>query len=159
MPESLPRRKKIRLDRSIYDGPNAFSVTAVTHNRTPYFRRASVVSSCVDALTEAFTSQPMTPLAYCFMPDHLHLLLEAPEGSNLIEFMKRFKQLSAFRFKRESGMTLWQKGYYDHIMRGDEDLEKTARYLFENPVRGGLVDRFHDYPFSGGAWLNKLKAQ
>jgi len=65
----------------------------------------------------------MTVLAYCFMPDHLHLLLEGKEEDNLIRIMKMFKQISAYRYRQTSGEPLWQKGYYDHILRRAGDLK------------------------------------
>lgn len=100
----------------------------------------------------------MGVLAYCFMPDHLHLLLEAKEGANLIRFMKTFKQTSAYHYRRTFHQPLWQKGYYDHILRKEEDVRGVARYIFENPVRAGLVASPDDYPFLGGTLLTGLRA-
>lgn len=97
----------------------------------------------------------MIVLAYCFMPDHLHLLVQGSDRSNLIDFMKRFKQLSGFGYKTEAGKQLWQKSYHDHIVRRDEDLEAVAQYIFENPCRAGLVDDLALYPFSGGEYLER----
>ena len=97
-------------------------------------------------------------LAYCFMPDHVHLLLEAKEQANLIRFMKAFKQMSAYRHSRAFSQPLWQKGYYDHILRKEEDVRSVAQYIFENPLRAGLVDSLHEYPFLGGTLLAALRA-
>jgi hypothetical protein len=47
------------------------------------------------------------------------------------------------------GRGLWQAGYYDRILRHDEDSLTVVRYILENPVRAGLVSRFSDYPYSG----------
>jgi Transposase IS200 like len=89
-------------------------------------------------------------LAYCFMPDHFHLLVEGRDASNLIDFMKLFKQLAGYRCKRKLGRSLWQKSYHDHVLRKAEDIGAVARYIFANPVQAGIVQAMEDYPFSGG---------
>ena len=98
----------------------------------------------------AAAGEGMAILAFVFMPDHLHLLVQGREGASLPRFMKRFKQLTAFWFKQQFGESLWQKGYYDHVLRGDEDLVKGARYIIENPVRAGLVRDSRHWEHLGG---------
>ncbi|MBN2380988.1 hypothetical protein JXM67_14415 [candidate division WOR-3 bacterium] len=44
---------------------------------------------------------------------------------------------------------MWQRGYYDHILRKEEDLEIVANYIWGNPVRKGLAETIEEYPFSG----------
>jgi len=88
-------------------------------------------------------------LVYCFMPDHLHLLLVGEASSDLIKTMKTFKQITSQRFKNDYAEPLWQRGYYDHILRREEDLEVVANYIWGNPVRKGLAGTILDYPFSG----------
>jgi REP element-mobilizing transposase RayT len=83
------------------------------------------------------------------MPDHLHLLLSGEQDSSLADFVRHFKQLSGYRYKREYDASLWQISYYDHVLRRDEDLPTVARYIWENPVRAGLVQERGRYPFFG----------
>jgi len=52
---------------------------------------------------------------------------------------------------------LWQKGYYEHIVRENEAVLAIAKYIFENPVRAGLVSEPHDYPFSGSFELTRAQ--
>ncbi len=98
-------------------------------------------------------------IAYCFMPDHLHLLLAGDETSSLKDFMKIFKQRSGFYFKQERNAPLWQPSYYDHILRQEESLKEVARYIFENPVRKGLVDDYRAYPFLGSMVFDPSELQ
>ena len=44
---------------------------------------------------------------------------------------------------------LWQQSFYDHALRKAEDVLDVAAYIFENPVRAGIVDDPADYPWSG----------
>jgi REP element-mobilizing transposase RayT len=84
------------------------------------------------------------------MPDHLHLLIEGTsEDSDLLAFVHVMKQRTAYEYRRSRGATLWQKGYYEHVVRDDEATLDIARYVLANPVRAGLVAEPRDYPFSG----------
>jgi putative transposase len=94
-------------------------------------------------------------IAYCFMPDHLHVLAEGVvDTSDFTEFVRLFKQQAAFEWKRAAGGRLWQRGYYDHVLREEQDTTAVARYLLENPVRAGLVDSPEEYPFLGSFTMN-----
>jgi REP-associated tyrosine transposase len=89
-------------------------------------------------------------LAYCLMPDHAHLLVHGrSEHADLRRFAKRTKQSSGQRYQRGANEPLWQEGYYDRVVRPEEDLSGIARYIIENPVRVGLVESPIDYPFVG----------
>jgi REP element-mobilizing transposase RayT len=85
------------------------------------------------------------------MPDHVHLLITASEGTDAAAFMYRFKQASGFACNRLLGRQgpFWQASYYDHVVRKDEGVEMVRAYVLENPVRAGLVENAEDYPCSG----------
>jgi putative transposase len=93
-------------------------------------------------------------LAYCFMPDHLHTLLEGQaERADFRLYMHAFKQRSAFNWKRAYGRPLWERSYFEHVLRDDESATTVARYIVDNPVRAGLIASPADYPFSGSGIL------
>jgi hypothetical protein len=88
------------------------------------------------------------------MPDHLHaLVLGRHDAADLIRFVQRFKQVTAFDFKRETGLRLWQQSFYDHVLRVEEDLADVAAYIWANPVRAGLAAQPDEYPLLGGEYL------
>jgi len=90
--------------------------------------------------------------AYCFMPDHVHLLVEGTsDGSDCLRFIKRAKQFSGFHFMRAFERRLWQRYGYEHVIREQESPLGVARYILENPVRAGLVARVEEYPHLGSA--------
>jgi REP element-mobilizing transposase RayT len=93
----------------------------------------------------------MEVLAFCFMPDHVHLLLLAQKEADLTSFMRTFKQRTGHRCRRVLGSSgpFWKKSYYDHILRSEERLDSVAAYIWANPVRAGLVENADDYQFSG----------
>ena len=56
---------------------------------------------------------------------------------------------SLLRWKRENASTLWQRSYFEHVLRDEEDTIGVAKYILENPVRAGLVERPEAYPYLG----------
>ena len=124
-------------------------VTLNTHRRAPAFRSQSLVGECEEEFARAAQRSGFTILAYCFMPDHLHVLLQGTQDSRLIPFVQRFKQATGYRFKERTGTTLWQRSFYDHVLRGEEDMEQVAEYIWNNPVRAGLVQDRDSCPFWG----------
>lgn len=150
-PPELPRRKPNRLPFEVYRSGGAFFLTASVQGRRRAFSSSEVVACCLSALRESADKQGIEIGEYCFMPDHVHLLVVAPDGADVSAFMQRFKQTSGFACSGLLGSDgpFWQRSYYDHVLRRDEDLESVRRYIRENPVRAGLVDVPEDYPFSG----------
>ena len=106
-------RKRNRLDHGLYQGPAAFSVTVATRQRQTAFVDAAEVQRFREMLEGAARDTGFRLLAYCFMPDHLHLLVEGSEGTDLARFMKAFKQDTSFDYERRVGSALWQRSYYD----------------------------------------------
>jgi REP element-mobilizing transposase RayT len=86
-------------------------------------------------------------LAYVFMPDHLHMLLQglAPD-SNFVATMTLIRQRTSIAFHERQRIILWQRGYFERVLRDEETTEKVACYLLANPVRAGLVTRAEEYP-------------
>jgi putative transposase len=149
-------RKRNRLERDLYRGPAAFSVSVTTHQQQPVFTDAAEVDRYRKMLEDAARETGFRLLAYCFMPDHLHLLVQGSEGSNLAQLVKTFKQASSYDYKRRAGRPWWQRSYHDHVLRGSDELQPTIEYILENPIRAGLVDNPGAYPFSGGEVLRDM---
>ena len=145
-----PRRSSPRLQTFDYTGPYVYSITINADGGRPYFREPSFVRFCVKTLQEKAAAHGFEVLAYCFMPNHVHLLVVGlTETSYLKPFMQQFKQIVGFAFKQEHGTSLWHRSYYDRVLRKDEDLQTVATYIWGNPVRAGLVESAEEYPYSG----------
>lgn len=89
------------------------------------------------------------------MPDHVHLLVEAGDRSDLPRFVKDFKQRTGYAYRRVCSGPLWQKSYYDHVLRSEEDVRDVARYIVGNPVRAGSVVAAGDYLYGGSVVWGK----
>ena len=133
-----------------YKGFHRYFLTFCTHERVHYFARAESVHIVLSQILRTRTSQGFTLTAYCFMPDHLHLLLEGvrPEA-DLKAFVSRAKQSSGYHFKRETGHRLWQRYGYERVLRAEETTLEVIRYIIENPMRAGLTQDAAAYPFWG----------
>jgi putative transposase len=142
-------RKSARLKDFDYTGWYAYSLTLVTRSRRRYFTAAGVVRMCLEALGQSLRRNGAVVRAYCFMPDHVHLLLQGKHDVDMREVVRSFKQLSGYRFKLATGERLWQTSYWDHVLRKDEDMYRVATYIWGNPVRAGLCVDYRAYPFSG----------
>ena len=64
-------------------------------------------------------------------------------------FAATWKQRTGWAWHQRTGSKLWQKGFYDRVLRSNDNSLSFARYVVENPVRAGLVADMRDYPFSG----------
>ena len=148
------KRRRPRLEAFSYQGPFAYSVTLCTHRKIRAFISDTVVSRILEILMERAYQQGFSLLAYCFMPDHLHLLiLGKEETADLRDLIRTFKQKAGYWYRQTYKVSLWQPSYYDHVLRREEGVKAAARYIVENPIRSGLVENVEDYPYSGSAIL------
>jgi putative transposase len=114
------------------------------------FENASVVSVVLAQFLRVADKEGFVILAYCFMPDHVHLLIEGlQETADARKFIIKSKQCSAHAYAESSGGRLWQPFGYEHVVRNDEGTITIARYILENPVRAGIARSVLEYPFSG----------
>jgi putative transposase len=89
------------------------------------------------------------------MPDHAHWLIQLGDKRSLSMTVNHIKSASARMSNRSLNRQgpLWDRAFYDHLLRADEDLRQAARYIIANPIRAGLVRRAADYPFWNAVWL------
>src|SRR5690242_4775954 len=143
-------RKPIRLPQPYYVGFRAYFVTICTKDRRRLFTILGVVESLLPILHEQSRRFAFDVHAYCFMPDHCHLLLTGRTAdANLSEVIRGFKGRSAKSLRQFGIFDAWQKGFYEHILRSGENCASAMGYIFENPVRAGLAKDIYEWPFSG----------
>ena len=147
----LPRRRRMRLGASVYREPGqVFSVTIGTDPRRAVFADAAFGLECVRLLKRSCADARARVHAYCLMPDHVHLLIGVGDREGLARIVGGWKSL-CYQARRRRGCAerFWQRSFYDHALRRDEDLRVVGRYVLENPVRAGLVREVRDYALSG----------
>ena len=149
-------RKRIRLPSASYLGLRRYFLTFCCFERREHFLQEDFNQHFVGKLREYAAAHQFSVPAYCLMPDHVHLLMEAlAVDCNLTPFVKALKQAAGFEFERRTGGRLWQRYYYDHVLRPKDDPDSVAWYIWLNPVRAGLCAEAKEYRFVGsftGLW-------
>jgi putative transposase len=152
---SSPPNKHARdLRKGRYSEPGyTYLLTAIIHNRRPVFAEWQIGRLLVAEMRAAEACGLVQTLAWVVMPDHLHWLVTLQSGE-LPALMQGIKGRSAITINRALGIRgqLWQKGFHDHALRQDEDLQAAARYIVANPLRAGLVKQIGDYPLWDAIW-------
>ena len=107
-------------------------------------------------------AHPFSVDAWVLLPDHMHCIWRLPEGDTnyslrwaLIkkEFTKRAKgfldmpEPTVSRKKHREG-TVWQRRYWEHMIRDDRDFSAHCDYIHYNPVKYGLANAPSDWPYS-----------
>jgi putative transposase len=127
-------------------------------------RKSDLLVRKVDTLRKAFRSvqerHPFTIVAIVIMPDHLHTIWQLPEDDG--DYAKRWNLIkgafsralptidetigSSRHAKRERG--IWQRRYWEHQIRDDDDLMRHVDYIHYNPVKHGYVSQAQDWRYS-----------
>jgi len=154
----LPGRVS-RLPDFHYTGLHRYHVRIATWDRVAHFTEAATILPVRDQLLQLAPRHDFEVSAYCFMPDHVHVLVEGlSEGAVLTTFVARWKQRTGYRFARaarEAGrqpVRLWQPTYFDRVLRNDEATRAVALYIIANPVRAGLAASVQEYPHVWCRW-------
>jgi REP element-mobilizing transposase RayT len=89
---------------------------------------------------------------YVVMPTHVHLFCEVGDSGlkSALEDFKRWTARRALGLLDQRGDRFWQREWFDHWSRSDEEDERITAYIRNNPVKAGLVQHILDWPY--GSW-------
>src|SRR5262245_24795976 len=142
-------RRPQRLKDFPYLGGYRYFVTCCTDHWLRAFTSAAIVDALSTQLRRTCAEHSFALLAYVFMPDHLHFLIEGQtENADFRALMKVLRKRLTTEYHEFDSGELWQDGYHEHVLRNEEATVAVARYILGNPVREGLVENATDYPFS-----------
>jgi len=126
-------------------------------------RNKSLLVEHIDLLRESIrfvkSQKPFYIDAWVVLPDHLHAVLTLPDddvdySSRWREIKKRFsKSLPKTKFltqtrKRKNERGIWQRRFWEHTIRDDNDYWHHVNYVHFNPLKHGLVSQVADWPYS-----------
>jgi putative transposase len=135
-----------------------FFFTVTLHNR-----RSAILTEYIDDLRTAFADarrrRPFTIDAIVILPEHLHCIWTLPEGDG--DFPSRWHDIKA-RFAarvpqgealserrlRKGERGIWQRRYWEHVVRDERDFERHLDYIHFKPVKHGHVQCAIDWPYS-----------
>ena len=96
---------------------------------------------------------------YVIMPDHVHFFCRPELGARkLSEFIGAWKSWTSRRINALGGpraataataSALWQREFFDHVLRSDESYSEKWNYILDNPVRAGLVSTAEEWKYAG----------
>ncbi|MCJ7554488.1 MAG: transposase [Ignavibacteriaceae bacterium] len=149
------REKEHRLDPEIYRGEIIVSFTLCVKDRKELFNQSEIFNTFESQLIIELKKYECDSYIYLFMPDHVHLLLSGKNHNfDIKKCLDRFKQKTGYWLYNQLPEYKWQKDYYDHILRKDEDLIVQTKYILNNPVRAGIVDYWKKYKMKGSTVYN-----
>jgi putative transposase len=142
-----PIRAKIR---RLYVPDVYYFITCVLAKRRPILGEARHMALFRETLREVKTLHPFVMKAYAFLPDHFHVLIFVPESTNISTLLKSVKWNFTLNYKKMVGVNgrvnLWQRGFWDHVIRDERDYMNHFHYIHYNPVKHGLVHCPLAYP-------------
>jgi putative transposase len=157
------QRKSIRLKDFDYSSPGEYFVTICTHNHNCIFgeiineemqfnKIGKIVAGCWKEIPEHFSNVELDE--YVVMPNHVHgiIILNETVGVEYIQplqktyqhvipkslgsIVRSFKAAVTRQCRKTGNQDFhWQRGYYEHIIRNDKDLNNTRDYILNNPIK------------------------
>ncbi|MBI4331388.1 MAG: transposase [Chloroflexi bacterium] len=147
--------------RRAYCEGGTYFFTAVTYGRRPIFREEQAIVLLTKCFQSVKKLHPFEVNAFVTLPDHLHCIWTLPDGDN--DFSTRWKKIKAcFTSQWVVGTTLpvseskqqkgekgvWQRRFWEHMIRDQEDFNRHCDYIHYNPVKHGLVKSAAEWKYS-----------
>ena len=157
--KDLPKRKNLRLKYYDYSSAGAYFITICTQNRRQILSQivggdvpdapksvellpqGKIVDKYINQLNEYYDNILVDK--YVIMPNHIHIILFIFENgssrtstptrqhSTVSQFVSTLKRFC----NKEYGFNVWQRHFYDHVIRNRKDYEEHTKYIYENPIQ------------------------
>jgi putative transposase len=150
----------MRYRRAYFEGGTYF-FTLVTFDRVKIFDNPANIQCMQDAFECVIQKHPYEMDAHVFLPEHLHFAWKLPENDH--DFSTRIRLLKSYfsrncdvkyRFepgesrKKKREKAIWQRRFWEHLIRDDDDYARHIEYIHYNPVKHGLVRAAIDWKYS-----------
>lgn len=148
----MPEYRRVREPGGCY----FFTVNLLERKRTLLVGRSADLMRAIRIVKRA---RPFRLDCLVLLPDHLHVIWTLPDGDS--DYPSRWR-LIKMRFaraiprnewpsvtrvaRRERG--IWQRRFWEHLVRNDEEYAELVAYCYQNPVAHGHVERVADWPYS-----------
>jgi len=111
------------------------------------------IATLVEKALLHFDGERYRLIAWCVMPNHVHVLIETWVGYPLDKVLHSWKSFTAQEANKVLKLTgaFWGREYYDRFMRDERHFAQTVTYIEQNPVKAGLVKSAEAWPFSSAA--------
>jgi REP element-mobilizing transposase RayT len=157
--DDKPKRKSNRIQGYDYSQDGAYFITICTKDHAELFGKIAVgVASCrpqiseIGAVVESEilrlnkTYEDFSVDSYIIMPNHVHMIITICSGNRRQNAAPTSVSRAINQWKRvitmKVGFSPWQKSFYDHIIRNQDDYNRIAEYIENNPARW-VEDRYY----------------
>jgi putative transposase len=149
--DSLPR-DRIEVLRSLPDTMLQVDQELDAGLGACWLRNAEIAALTQETLLH-FDEERYRLLAWCIMPNRVHVVAEMLAGHSMSNVVKSWKSFTARQANARLGRTgaFWEPDYFDRYMRNEDHLMRTIDYVENNPVKAGLVDKADDWPWSSAS--------
>ena len=130
--------KKIRLPLDAYREPHAWHIIFHSAAGERPFMDEDLIENNLDILRTTADRYYLRIYAYCFMSNHLHLLVTNEFGDDIVQFVRHFKQLTAFSYRKSKKEALWQARFYDRSLESSGEIQTVFDYILGNPQAAGF---------------------
>ena len=135
-----------------YSPDQTVFITQVVKDRLTIFNDDTTVQLLMQVMSTVKNYHPFSMIAYVILPDHFHMLIRNIGPSNFSQIMHSLKRNFTVEFKRYQDIrrstNLWQRRFWDHVIRDEGDFENHFHYIHHNPVKHGYVRSVSDWKFS-----------
>jgi len=153
----MPEYRRLKLHGGSY------FFTVVTYARKPIFNNPLARDFLHAAWVNTCERFPFITEAVCLLPDHIHCIWTLPENdANYSVRWKEIKRLFTREYAwqidpgeerndsrvRRGEAAIWQRRFWEHLLRDDSDFYNHVNYIHLNPVKHGLVQRVSEWPWS-----------
>lgn len=144
--------------------PSLYFVTTCTQDRQQTLTQESVVGILVEEWRAARDRYGWSVGRYVVMPDHVHFFCAPePDAKQLSQFIGGWKTWTSRRIHKllrpqptAAATALWQREFFDHLLRSSMSYDEKWNYVRDNPVRAGLVGAAENWPYAGELEIFRL---
>ena len=162
MENKLPKRKRLRMQNFDYSTSGAYFITICTKDRENLFGPVGADSISARMIEKTFLEiidkyNGVDSPIYVVMPNHFHAIItilradmeSAPTLSEIVQSFKRYSTIEYTKMVKEGilppfNKQIWQRSFYDHVIRNQHDYENIVKYIYENPMRWEYDQLYRD---------------
>jgi REP element-mobilizing transposase RayT len=152
--------------RNIHTSSPVYFITFCTYDRQRLLANDAIHEAFVGFVHRGYDDHHIAVGRYVIMPDHIHLFIRGPYDFKLSVWVNQLKGFLTKQIRSCSrshvanasrpqgdcyrpGDPVWQRGFFDHVLRRYESYAEKWLYVEQNPVRAGLVETAPDWPYAG----------
>lgn len=132
--------------RRAYQHGGCYFFTQVTKDRNPVFNKAENIALLREAFFRVKQKHPFDIDAAVVLPDHIHCIWRMPEED--CDYSRRWRLIKTWFTKNRSDSSVWQRRFWEHMIRDETDYRDHLDYIHFNPVKHGYVNSALAWPYS-----------